>query len=196
MTGADPGSAGAAAVLASWRASDAEQDDRRRAYLEHLDRVPDGVWRSGRPDHLTASCLVLDPAGERVLLQLHVKARLWLQMGGHVEPGDASLADAALREAREESGLDDLVLIGDGQPLRLDVHPAPCDRRPLEQGGARHHLDVQYAAVAATGAVPRANAESLDVRWWPVGDLPGASPELRSMVDAGLERAQRSSAAI
>ncbi len=44
-------------------------------------------------------------SGDRVLLTLHKTVDRWLQLGGHCEPGDTTLAGAALREAAEESGL-------------------------------------------------------------------------------------------
>lgn len=96
--------ADARAVLASWVAPDPAQERLRRAYLDHLDRYPDAMWRSCLSGHLTASTAVVDSTGQRVLLTLHRKIRLWLQLGGHCEPGDSSLAAAALREATEESG--------------------------------------------------------------------------------------------
>ena len=40
-----------------------------------------------------------------MLLTLHRKVGRWLQLGGHCEPADTTLAGAALREATEESGL-------------------------------------------------------------------------------------------
>ena len=38
---------------------------------------------------------MLDAAGERALLTLHPRVHAWIQLGGHIEPGDASLAGAA-----------------------------------------------------------------------------------------------------
>ena len=56
-----------------------------------------------------------------MLLTLHRKGGFWAQFGGHCEPSDTTLADAALREAREESGIEELRLVGDG-PVDLDRH--------------------------------------------------------------------------
>ncbi|MER6911575.1 NUDIX hydrolase [Streptomyces sp. NPDC000594] len=135
-----------------------EQEELRRAYLDHLAARPDGLWKSCSAGHLTASALIVDPERERVLLTLHRKLGMWLQMGGHCEPGDGTLAGAALREAAEESGLTGLTLLGAGSPVRLDRHPipAPC----------HWHLDVQYAALAPAGAEVRISEESLDLRWF------------------------------
>ena len=100
-----------------------------------------------------------------VLLTLHAKAGRWFQLGGHCEPGDRTLADAALREATEESGVAGLVL--DPVPVHLDEHEVsfcgaprtgPPPRRPLRGGRAR--------------GADRRSATSPDVRWWPVDALP------------------------
>jgi 8-oxo-dGTP pyrophosphatase MutT (NUDIX family) len=134
------------------------QEELRQTYLDHLAAHPDGMWKACEAGHLTASALVIDPEQGRVLLTLHRKLRMWLQMGGHCEPEDVSLAAAALREATEESGVPGLTLLPGG-PVRLDRHPipAPC----------HWHLDVQYAAVAPPGSTQTISEESLDLRWFP-----------------------------
>jgi 8-oxo-dGTP pyrophosphatase MutT (NUDIX family) len=137
-----------------------DQEELRRIYLEHLETHPDGMWKSCGHGHITASALVIDPERGRVLLTLHKKLRMWLQMGGHCEPGDGTLADAALREATEESGIEGLALLPGG-PVRLDRHHTPC----------AWHLDVQYAALAPTGALEAISDESLDLRWFPYDEV-------------------------
>ncbi|MEU9630841.1 NUDIX hydrolase [Streptomyces luteogriseus] len=134
-----------------------DQTELRQAYLDHLAEHPDGLWKACHAGHITASALVIDPEGGRVLLTLHKKLRMWLQMGGHCEPGDASLADAALREATEESGVPGLSLLPGG-PVRLDRHPIPPP--------CHCHFDVQYAVVTPPDAVHAISDESLDVRWF------------------------------
>ncbi len=165
-------------VLTRWSAPDAAQDRLRQEYLEHLAAHPDAVAKAGPPAHLTGSCVVLDGSGERVLLTHHRKADAWFQLGGHLEPGDASLREAARREGREESGLSEL------EPL---PHPVQLDRHVLvgSFGRCREHLDVRYAALAPTGARALVSEESLDVRWWPADALPaGTADELAPLVSA------------
>ncbi|HET9381495.1 MAG TPA: NUDIX hydrolase [Streptomyces sp.] len=137
-----------------------DQDELRQIYLDHLAAHPDGMWKACPEGHITASALVIDPSRERVLLTLHRKLRMWLQMGGHCEPGDATVAAAALREATEESGIRDLTLFPGG-PVRLDRHSTPC----------AWHLDLQYAALAAPGAVEAISHESLDLRWFSYAEV-------------------------
>ncbi|WP_031083008.1 NUDIX hydrolase [Streptomyces sp. NRRL WC-3549] len=153
-------------VLKEYEPRDPGQSEWRQAYLDHLAAHPDGVWKACGAGHLTASALVIDPERGRVLLTLHRKLRMWLQMGGHCEPQDATLAAAALREATEESGIAGLTLLPGG-PVRLDRHPipAPC----------HWHLDVQYAATVPAGAVERISDESLDLRWFRPDEVAGVA---------------------
>ncbi|MEU1072279.1 MULTISPECIES: NUDIX domain-containing protein [unclassified Streptomyces] len=134
-----------------------DQPELRRAYLDHLSAHPDGMWKACEAGHLTASALVIAPERGQVLLTLHRKLNMWLQMGGHCEPQDTSLTAAALREAAEESGVAGLTLLPGG-PVRLDRHPIPSP--------CNWHLDVQYAALAPAGAVEAISDESLDLRWF------------------------------
>jgi len=144
------------------------QAELRQAYLDHLAAHPDGMWKACGDGHLTASALVIDPERGRVLLTLHRKLRMWLQMGGHCEPGDATLRDAALREATEESGIAGLSLVPGG-PVRLDRHPIPPP--------CHWHFDVQYAVLAPPGAVQEISDESLDLRWFGYDEVAGVADE-------------------
>ncbi|MCX5368096.1 MULTISPECIES: NUDIX hydrolase [unclassified Streptomyces] len=142
------------------------QEELRQAYLDHLGAHPDGMWKACGDGHVTASALVIDPERGRVLLTLHKKMRMWLQMGGHCEPADESVRAAALREATEESGIGGLALLPGG-PVRLDRHPTPC----------AWHYDVQYAALAPAGAVEAISDESLDLRWFAYDEVAGVADE-------------------
>lgn len=167
------------AVLTGWAAPDPIQAQLQHDFVEHLERHPDGLDRGCAPAHITASALVVSPTRRQVLLLLHAKAGLWLQTGGHVEPHDATLAMAALREATEESGIGGLVLARADAPVRLDRHPAPC--RP---GAVKYHLDVQFLALASADAVAVGSAESYDIGWFDYGALPEPTDDaLRALVN-------------
>ena len=106
---------------------------------------------------------MLTPDGEHTCLVLHRKLRLWLQPGGHFEPGDTSAGAAAAREVLEETGLSGQVL---PVPALLSRHPAPC-----APGVVDWHLDIQFVLVTER-TTPRASDETPEVAWWPTDRLP------------------------
>ena len=158
-------------ALTDWTTAPPDLLGIRSGFLAHLDAAGEGALYKGLlPAHLTASCFVFSPDRERVLLCFHRKGRFWVQFGGHLERTDASLAAAGLREAREESGITTLELLTDDV---VDV-----DRHSLASafGLCQEHLDVGFIAIADDEAAVTVSDESDDVRWWPVGALPAASP--------------------
>ena len=174
--------ADAVRVLRGWDPPTAAQGTVRDRYLAHLAAHPDGLSRECRPDHLTASTLVLSHDLRRVLLTLHAKAERWFQFGGHCEPGDATLAGAALREASEETGIGALAL--DPVPVLLSRHEVPCG--PLRPA---HHLDVQYVAVAPAGARFVMSEESIDLGWFALDDPPDPTDQsVRDLIAAASSR--------
>ena len=138
--------------LREWQPVSPGQAGLRDEYLTFVGGSPQtALARDGGPEHVTGSCFVFTPDLAQVLLCFHKKGQFWVQLGGHIEPADGSVAEAAYREAREECGIDDLVPVGD----LLDV-----DRHGLG-GGFRcsAHWDVGFAATARPEAAPVASAE-------------------------------------
>ena len=164
-------------TLEKWQPDTPGQEALRQAFLGFLAARDDACERLCAAGHLTASAVVLDAARERVLLTLHPRVGRWLQLGGHCEPGDASLSAAALREATEESGMSGLTI--SVEPVHLDVHPITCSL-----GVPTRHFDVRFVVVAPDGAEPVRSDESDDLRWWPLGALPPGSEDLTELIAA------------
>ncbi|SHN75819.1 NUDIX hydrolase [Cryptosporangium aurantiacum] len=127
--------------------------------------------RSTLPGHVTCSAVVVDPR-RRVLHIRHNVLGTWLRPGGHLEAADTTLAGAASREVREETGIHtkDLELLSP-VPVDVDVHliPANPDKGEL----AHHHYDLRYLYRTRTGAltVVLDPDEVSGHRWMPVGNV-------------------------
>lgn len=154
----------AVAVLGRWTAPDEAQEAVRRGFVELLRHEP-GVVRADHPGpHLTASVMVVHADLSRVLLCLHGRVRRWVQLGGHLEPADDTLAGAGLREATEESGIAGIRV--HPAPIGLDVHPVNCRYGPSE------HYDVRFAGLAPAGVTEVLSDESLELGWFAPDALP------------------------
>jgi 8-oxo-dGTP pyrophosphatase MutT (NUDIX family) len=141
----------------------------RESYLGFVEANADASWqREAGPEHVTGSTFVFSPDLAQVLLCFHRKGRFWVQFGGHVDAEDATVAVAARREAREESGIPTIEL--------LSEEIADLDRHELHGGFAcAAHWDVGFVAIVDPAERIEVSDESDDVRWFPVDALPEES---------------------
>jgi 8-oxo-dGTP pyrophosphatase MutT (NUDIX family) len=132
--------------------------------LRFLQEPADPFARANPKGHVTASAVIGRPDGSEFLLVHHRKLARWLQPGGHTESSDASAFDAALREAREETGISRFDTPLGRAILDVDVHAIPAHRREP----AHSHFDIRFL-LTSTEAVREhaASAEDPDrpMRW-------------------------------
>ena len=175
-------------VLREWSSIDVEQERLRLDYLDFVNSFNNSVDRSCRVGHVTASGLLVDITTGEVLLTLHARIGRWLQLGGHIETEtDLSLIDAALRECREESGIDSLTI--DPVPLRLDRHEVPCSDG-LGGRSVLHHWDVQFLVVTNNRSHVISD-ESSDLAWFPPDSLPQVDVSVAALVKEAGRRLSR-----
>lgn len=144
------------AELAAHRPGDATEaaDLRRTIGLVRWLRAP--FDETSDPTHVTGSAIVTDGRGN-VVLHRHKRLGIWLQPGGHVDPGETPAAGAH-RETLEETGIHAVHPADGPRLIHLDVHPGP--RGHL-------HLDLRYLLLAEPDAVPApAPGESPHVAWF------------------------------
>ena len=119
----------------------------------------------------------------KVLLIHHRKLDKWLPLGGHIEL-DEDPEIAALREAREESGLE-VELLGERPPTtepgtRALIAPRFLD---IHRINATHeHIGMIYWARPKSGSVTLAAGEHHHIRWCAAGDLDALHPPMSDAV--------------
>lgn len=163
----------------------------RYVLSRYLDRYPDEVRdmallfhalneahdvtsrKEFRIGHVTAGAAVVDPAG-RVLMIRHKALGKWLLPGGHVEPEDANLLGASLRELEEEAGIPWQHAVSppaqDVAPIDIDIHTIPAN--PAKGEPEHVHFDFRYAHWVEDTDVQLQLEEVTDFEWRPVSDIP------------------------
>lgn len=138
----------------------------RQRFLVELDRLADPFDRAAGPVHVTGSAIVSGPRG--TVLHMHRSLHLWLQPGGHLEPGEPPW-EAARRETAEETGLPVRHPPDGPRLVHLDAHPAR----------AHFHLDLRYLLLCEDAEPAPEAGESQEVRWFGLA-------EAVEVADAGL----------
>lgn len=162
-------------ALASYRPEDARDAD-VLGRLRTFAAGPDAFLRANAAGHVTASSIIFRSELTAFLLIRHAKLGGWLQPGGHVEPEDASVFAAALREASEETGLLRFARPIGEAILDLDIHEIPA----FGEEAPHLHFDVRHLLIAEAGARPVPAAS-----WFSYDEIPSLDR------DGSLTRAVR-----
>jgi len=121
----------------------------------------------------------------RTLLLMHRKLGKWLPPGGHIDPHE--LPDvAALREVKEETGLD-VALIDAGEPfgpVRRLAQPICILQETISPD--HEHIDLIYVARVLEGELEHSPTESHEARWFDAEEL-GASEVVADVRELGRQ---------
>ena len=155
---------------------DRREADSVAAFLDAFDRLVAPLDQESDVVHVTGSGIVVGPRG--VVLLEHKRLGIWLQPGGHIDPGETPW-EASLRESREETGLDVRFAgpvddLGVPELIHVDVHA----------GGRGHtHLDLRYLIDGgdADPAPPEGESQLIDWFTWDAA-IARADPGLRGIL--------------
>jgi len=161
--------------------SDAAISDALDAYLERypdeaellsqpLQMLSSGENFASRrrfPMHVTVGALLVRGDCEILLIE-HRAYGITLQPGGHLEPTDTTLIDAAVRELAEETGLDaGAVFLADPVPAYVEYGRVPA--RPEKGEPDHYHLDIGFAFTTEHANVGQIQeAEVTGAAWYPL----------------------------
>jgi 8-oxo-dGTP pyrophosphatase MutT (NUDIX family)/GNAT superfamily N-acetyltransferase len=146
------------AEVAGRRPVDARERESLQRFVDEFDRLEQPFLEDAGPVHVTGSAIVVTTDRSRVLLHKHKRLGLWLQPGGHIDPGELPWR-GALREAVEETGLPAVLVGGEQGHIALahvDVHPGPRGHT---------HLDLRYLVESPHVPPAPPEGESPDVQW-------------------------------
>jgi 8-oxo-dGTP pyrophosphatase MutT (NUDIX family) len=160
----------------SWNVFEENESTKIRTFVEQNQEF---MCRNNHLGHLTGSAWILNEARDAFLLHHHRKLDKWLQLGGHVDEGE-DIMEASLREAKEESGIEELKLIS-SDIFDVDVHEIPA--RPEEP--SHYHYDIRFLLQAPKNVnLVQQEAESLSLIWVPIKEFFG-NPLFKSIQRMG-----------
>ncbi|MEE3003185.1 MAG: NUDIX hydrolase [Pseudomonadota bacterium] len=157
-----------------------EEQVYKKNIMDFIHMHSDCFERSCRIGHLTASSFLLNYEEDKALLMHHTKLGIWLQLGGHCD-GDPDVAAVALKEAREESGIEDIDFIST-DIYDVDMHLVPARKKDP----SHYHYDIRFLLKVTNPNLPiKKNSESLDLRWFShdVTKLPTQQRSVTRMFD-------------
>lgn len=149
--------------------------------IEFVERNPLCFDRDFEPGHITGSAWIINPDNTKCLLTLHKKLNMWLQLGGHVE-GETNILLAALREAREESGIVDI------EPVTTEIFDVDIHYVAIPNQIPHYHYDIRYLLQANTEDITISD-ESDDLAWFTKDEL--IKMQLNDSVKNMLEKWQQ-----
>ncbi len=132
--------------------------------------------------HFTASCWLIDKSNNRALLTHHAKLDDWFQLGGHCD-GESDPLAVAIKEAREESGINNIKALSD-KIFDIDIHLIP----EINNEPTHYHYDVRFILKVCSDEPLVINRESKALKWFGKDEqLPTGSLSVTRMFDKWLE---------
>lgn len=144
--------------------------------LDFLERNPDAFYRTNLLAHMTASAWVVNPQRSKVLMVYHRLYDSWSWAGGHAD-GEEDLLAVALREVREETGVQRLRPVTE-EIYSLEVLTVDGHEKHGRYVPSHLHLNVTYLLEAEEDQPLRVcEAENSGVAWFSLADALSASTE-------------------
>ena len=130
--------------------------------------------------HFTASSLIVNPAMDKTVMVYHNIYRSWSWTGGHAD-GESDLLQTALREAKEETGLTNIVPYS-GDVYSLDILPLWGHVKWGQYVSSHLHLNLTYLLLASEEEPLQVKPdENSGVKWFDIDQMVRASTE-RDMI--------------
>ena len=141
-----------------------QEENDRRVMLKLLETQPDILDRSNQVAHFSASAWVLNQNHTKILMIYHNIYHSWSWTGGHAD-GEANLLQVAVREAQEETGVQNIKVLSEDifslEILTVDGHEKRGKYVP-----SHLHLNVTYLLEADEEEVLRIKPdENSGVKW-------------------------------
>lgn len=156
---------GITALLAAYDDTYPQESSTVQRYSEFVEAHEDCFERSQLKGHITGSAWLVNSSSTHVLLTHHKKLDKWLQLGGHADGNTDALA-VAVKEAREESGIDAIAPLATTL-FDIDIHEIPARKNEP----AHFHYDARFALQVQGEDTYTVSHESHALEWVEISNL-------------------------
>jgi 8-oxo-dGTP pyrophosphatase MutT (NUDIX family) len=182
------------AILKYQPINDQEAND-KKIILDYIDHFYDDILtRRNQIAHMTSSGLILNKSLDKILMIHHNIYSTWTWTGGHAD-GDSDMLKVALKEAKEETGVSNILPLTDDL-ASIDIIPVYGHIKRGKYVSAHLHLNTSYVLITDENEKLVINeAETSDVRWIEANKLNKYSnePYLIAIYNKILEKARKES---
>ncbi|GAB6107215.1 NUDIX hydrolase [Fusibacter bizertensis] len=155
---------------------DQEKSDRNIILNYIKDYECNILTRENQVAHITSSGLILNKNLDKILMVHHNIYQTWAWTGGHAD-GNADLLEVAIKEGKEETGLENLIPLSI-EPLAIDILPVLGHIKKGNYVSAHLHLNVTYVLIAdELERLKIKEDENSGVKWILVSELEQFSNE-------------------
>lgn len=154
-----------------------EQEEKdKNTILKYMDAFEDTLTRNNEFGHFTASAWVVNKERTKVLLIYHNIYKSWAWTGGHAD-GESDLLQTAIREVKEETGVENVKVLDD-DIFSLEI---VCVNGHVKRGkyvSSHVHLNLTYLLEVDENEKLRIKEdENSGVKWVPIDEIEVASTE-------------------
>ena len=154
-----------------------EQEEKdKNTILKYMDTFEDTLTRNNEFGHFTASAWVVNKERTKVLMIYHNIYKSWAWTGGHAD-GESDLLSVAVREVKEETGVENVKVLDD-DIFSLEI---VCVNGHVKRGkyvSSHVHLNLTYLLEVDENEILRIKEdENSGVKWVPIDEIEVASSE-------------------
>lgn len=148
-----------------------EQEEKdKEIILNCIDLFSDILTRNNEIAHITSSAFIVNKARNKVLMVHHNIYNAWSWTGGHAD-GEEDLLAVAVREAKEETGIENVNPIGGGI-FSLDILTVLGHTKNGRYVSSHLHLSAAYLVEADEDEPLIVKAdENSGVKWVPIDKI-------------------------
>ena len=162
--------------IKKYRPCNAQEQRDQALILDFLEKNGDAFLRSNLLAHMTASSWIVNPERTKTLMVYHNLYDSWSWTGGHAD-GETDLLSVALREAREETGIEHVRPLSP-EIFSLEVLTVDGHEKRGEYVPSHLHMNATYLLEAEeSDTLHVCREENSGVAWFTLEEALKASTE-------------------